>query len=98
MKRCPDCRRLVLVAQSERGELLLDHEPAPDGHVIFQTAVTEDGQALGARRARFLADGEMPRPGTTRWVWHGFSCSARKRPLSATDEQRELRLPYKESA
>lgn len=95
MKRCLNCRRLVLVAQSERGELLLDPEPAPDGHVIFQTAVTEDGQALGARRARFLVEGEAPKPGTTRWVWHGYSCNARKKPQALADERRELWEPHR---
>lgn len=96
-RRCPSCRELCLVAQGDRGELLVDREPAPAGRIVFQTAHTKDGQPLGARRAHFIGEGETPKPGTTRWTPHKWTCRARKRRARSADEQRELWQPCKEA-
>jgi len=80
----------VLEVPGESYSLLLDAEPSPFGDVVLQQAQT------GARQGRQLRDDEEVRPGTTLYSRHSQTCKAkRKKPA---EDQRELRLPYKESA
>lgn len=83
-RRCPDCKALLLVAQTRRGEVLLDKEPSPYGRFVFETAYV-DGKPTGARRARFVPADEKLKPGTTQWRDHRWTCKGRKKNRRAPD-------------
>ena len=86
----PGCRAHIVWFETVSGHRqCFDAAPHPTGPVVLETAaatVTDPGGevvtslTLELRRARVLAAGEQPPPGTQRWMPHHATCTNPPKP------------------